>query len=155
MVEECHNSEDLSFNPIDRNIPNVIFITTGNIHYCFLPEEIYEWVVRRRERINPYNRIVIPDRKINEIIDTYNRLHPEAIERDRGLQNEARRIVVNEILEDDEDDIEDEDDDVEEDEEFQNGQRHRDNDLPAVIEADGTQEWWRNGVRQNPPQLEI
>jgi hypothetical protein len=25
------------------------------------------------------------------------------------------------------------------------GQLHRENDKPAVIDADGTQEWWMNG----------
>ena len=28
---------------------------------------------------------------------------------------------------------------------FQNGKRHRDNDLPAVIKSDGKKEWWQNG----------
>ena len=29
---------------------------------------------------------------------------------------------------------------------WQNGQRHRDNDLPAVEGTDGTKEYWINGV---------
>jgi hypothetical protein len=28
---------------------------------------------------------------------------------------------------------------------YQNGLRHRDNDLPAIIYANGTQEWYKNG----------
>ena len=30
---------------------------------------------------------------------------------------------------------------------YQKGQKHRDNDLPAVIYTDGSQEWWQNGKR--------
>ena len=30
---------------------------------------------------------------------------------------------------------------------YQNGLRHRDNDLPAIIYANGTQEWYKNGKR--------
>lgn len=29
---------------------------------------------------------------------------------------------------------------------YQNGLRHRDNDLPAIIQADGTQFWCRNDL---------
>jgi hypothetical protein len=30
---------------------------------------------------------------------------------------------------------------------FKNGRRHRENDLPAVIDADGTRKWYNRGFR--------
>jgi hypothetical protein len=30
---------------------------------------------------------------------------------------------------------------------FKNGERHRDNDLPAIIYSDGSKEWYNNGNR--------
>jgi len=33
-----------------------------------------------------------------------------------------------------------------------NDQIHREADLPAVIYADGTKEWWKNGERYYPKQ---
>ena len=30
---------------------------------------------------------------------------------------------------------------------FKNGEEHRDNDKPTVITEDGTMEWWKDGVR--------
>jgi hypothetical protein len=30
---------------------------------------------------------------------------------------------------------------------YKNGKLHRDNDLPAYIECNGSQEWWINGVK--------
>ena len=32
---------------------------------------------------------------------------------------------------------------------YKNGELHRDNDLPAFIWADGSQYWWKNGRRYN------
>ena len=96
----CHNNEDLNYNPIDRNTPNVILISSGeNVVYCFLPDEIYQWVVLQGNRNNPYTRAVISDEKINEIIEAYNQVHPEAVERDRVLQRNIRPQNDNNLLE--------------------------------------------------------
>ena len=36
---------------------------------------------------------------------------------------------------------------------YQNGELHRDNDLPAHIWADGSQFWWKNGKRHRDGDL--
>jgi phage pi2 protein 07 len=38
---------------------------------------------------------------------------------------------------------------------YQNGEVHRDNDLPAIVHADGTKQWQKNGKlhRENGPAL--
>ena len=36
---------------------------------------------------------------------------------------------------------------------YRNGDLHRDGDEPAVIRADGTREWWQNGLRHRGGNL--
>jgi hypothetical protein len=36
---------------------------------------------------------------------------------------------------------------------FKNGKRHRDNDLPALIETNGAKRWYKNGIRHRDNDL--
>ena len=38
---------------------------------------------------------------------------------------------------------------------FQNGERHRDNDLPAIEYANGYKEWFKNGIYYLPNKKKV
>lgn len=88
-MRECHNEEDLNFNEINLDSPELVVITEGNFHYCFVVDQIYEWL--RTHNTNPYTRREIPEDRINEIRNRYNDLyggeHVPFVLRNLGLED--------------------------------------------------------------------